>query len=421
MTKRVIVLGAGFAGLWSAVGAARKAAELAAAGDIDITVVDRAPYHNIRVRNYEPDLSDVCIPLDTVLGPVGVRVVLGEVTAIAPAERQVTVKPSDGELALTLSYDRLVLALGSELVRPPIPGLAEHGFDVDTYEAALRLERHLRQLGSRPPAPGAFTAVIIGSGLTGIEVATAMPARLQAARPPGSTDVPVRVILADRLPYVGSDMGEHARPVIEAALRQLDIQTLLNVTAASIDARGLSLNSGERIEAATVIWCGGMRASPLTASLAAERDGLGRVVVDEYLRVCGVPAVFAAGDVARAMVDEGHPTVMSCQHGRTMGRYAGHNVVADLLVEELMPVHFPGYVTCLDLGPPGALLTRGWDRQVTATGASAKGTKRTINCELVPPPRSKRREEILAAAAPVIARPPAVDGKPRPGPVTTAV
>ncbi|MGE0745386.1 MAG: NAD(P)/FAD-dependent oxidoreductase [Rhodospirillales bacterium] len=410
MKKRIVVLGAGFAGLWSAVGAARKAAELGMEGDVDITVVNRTPYHNIRVRNYESDLSEVCVPLDSVLGPVGVSLRLGDVTAIDAAAGRVTVRPGDGGRTLDLAYDRLVLALGSELVRPPIPGLSAHGFDVDTYDAAIRLDRHIKQLGSRPPAPGRFTAVIVGAGLTGIEVATEMPARLHAARPAGAADEPVKVILADRLPHVGSDMGPNARPVIEDALRQLGIATRLDVTVAAIDASGLVLSSGERIDAATVVWCGGMRASPLTAALPAERDAVGRLLVDAHLRVRGLPDVFAAGDVARVMVEDGHPSMMSCQHGRTMGRYAGHNVAADLLGDVPIPVDFPGYVTCLDLGPQGALFTRGWDRQVAMTGATAKATKRMINCELVPPPRSARAEDILAAAAPVAPRPAAVAG-----------
>src|SRR4051812_10847355 len=60
---RIVVLGAGFAGLWAAIGAARKREEIGAAGtDIEIHVVDRNPYHNIRVRNYEVDLSEVALP-----------------------------------------------------------------------------------------------------------------------------------------------------------------------------------------------------------------------------------------------------------------------------------------------------------------------------------------------------------------------
>jgi NADH dehydrogenase len=407
MTRRILVLGAGFAGLWSAVGAARTAAVAGASRDTDITVVNRTPYHNIRVRNYEADLSDVCVPLETVLAPIGVRVALGDVTAIDTTARQVRVAAAAG--GQTLPYDRLVLALGSELVRPPVPGVA-HAFDVDTYAAAVRLDAHIKRLAAQPALPGRFTAVIVGAGLTGIEVATEMPARLAGVRPLSAGE-PVRVILADRGPHVGSDMGEQARPVIEDALSRLGIETRLNVTVAQLDENGLLLSSGERIAAATVIWCGGMRANPLTAGLAAARDALGRLLVDDCLRVPGCPGLFAAGDLARIVLDGAHASVMSCQHGRPMGRYAGHNAAADLLGEPLLPLRIDWYTTILDLGPCGAVYTRGWDRQVIATGGTAKATKRMINGERIYPPRSRRPEDILAAAAPVVQAPPEIGGK----------
>ncbi len=70
---RILVLGAGFAGLWAAAGAARKLEEIGAGpGEVDILVVDGNPYHNIRVRNYESDLSTAAIPLGDVLDPIGV-------------------------------------------------------------------------------------------------------------------------------------------------------------------------------------------------------------------------------------------------------------------------------------------------------------------------------------------------------------
>ena len=89
----------------------------------------------------------------------------------------------------TLGYDRLVFALGSELVRPPIPGLAEYGFDIDTYDAAARLAAHLDGLPGRPASPGRFTALVVGGGLTGVEAATELRrgcGRSPAARPAGS-------------------------------------------------------------------------------------------------------------------------------------------------------------------------------------------------------------------------------------------
>jgi NADH dehydrogenase FAD-containing subunit len=142
---RIIVLGAGFAGLRAAIGAARKLDEIGQSAEV--LVIDRNPYHNIRVRNYEVDLSEAAIPLSELLDPIGVAHRVGEVQAIDLVKQQVTIATRDGREALT--YDRLVLALGSELVRPAIPGLAANSFDVDTYAAAVRLDAHLAALGAQ--------------------------------------------------------------------------------------------------------------------------------------------------------------------------------------------------------------------------------------------------------------------------------
>jgi len=126
------------------------------------------------------------------------------------------------------------------------------------------------------------------------------------------------------------------------------------------------------------------------------------------MRAKNLAKVFAAGDVACGVLDGVHATVMSCQFARPMGRYAGHNVVADLLGEPMLPLNIDWYVTVLDLGAWGALYTVGWDRQVKTTGAAAKATKQIINHERIYPPRSGSRADLLAAAAPSIQAPPAV-------------
>ncbi|MCW1993473.1 NADH dehydrogenase [Bradyrhizobium diazoefficiens] len=402
---RIVVLGAGFAGLWAAIGAARKRDEIGAAGrDIEIRVVDRNPYHNIRVRNYEVDLSEVALPLGQLLDPIGVTHGLGEVEAIDPARREISLVTSDGEE--TLDYDRLVLALGSEVTRPDIPGLADHAFDVDTYIAALRLEDHLVSLGRSVPSPGRSTVVVVGAGFTGIEVAAEMPDRLARAGITGSR----RIILVDPNPTVGATIGAHARPVIETALSALDIETRLGARVASVEAAGVHLSSGEFIPAQTVIWCAGLRASRLAASLPGARDRLGRLLVDPFMRVADLPGVFAAGDVASSVVDGLHPTVMSCQFARPMGRFAGHNVVADLLGLPMLPLRIDWYVTVLDLGSWGALYTEGWDREVRTTGAAAKATKQTINRKRIYPPLSGSKDELFAAAAPTVQAPPPTYG-----------
>jgi NADH:ubiquinone reductase (H+-translocating) len=406
--KHILVLGGGFAGLWSAIGAARQLFEQKAETEAEITLVDRMTYHNIRVRNYEADLREVCIPLCDVLSPVAARVVNGEIFDIDPAGRRVLIRAVEGVRAL--AYDRLVMALGSELVRPPIPGLAGWAFDVDTYAGASRLAQHIEALAGRPATPGQFTAVVIGAGLTGLEVATALPERLRRVREHSNSREPIRVIVADRLPHVGSDMGDGARPFIEEALRSLGIEQHTGASICGVEPDRVVLNSAA-IDAATVIWCGGMRASPLTEKFLGRRDRFGRLMVDEFMRVVAAPEVFAAGDVACAKIDGEHASVMSCQHARPMGRYAGHNAAADLLGKPLLPLQIGWYTTILDLGPWGAVYTNGWDRHVIATGPAAKATKQTINCQRIYPPRTKTREDLLAAAAPAVQAPPEIDTK----------
>lgn len=392
--QRILILGAGFAGLWAAVGAARALDEFAIGPDrVEVTLVNRDAWHCIRVRNYEADLDAIRVPLASVLDPIGVRRVEGEVTGIDLARRSVAVSGTEA----TLPYDRLVFALGSCLVRPAIPGLAEHGFDIDTFAGARRLADHLAGLGEGPASPGRDTVLVVGAGLTGIEVATEMVDRI------GKTG---RVILADHAPQVGSDMGDSARPVIETALAALGVETRMGVSVAAVDAGGATLSTGEAIPAATVIWCAGMRANPLTARFPVERDRLGRLPVDPTLRIIGLDAEFAVGDSARAMVDDSHASVMSCQHGRPMGRFGGYNAVADLLGRPLLPMRIDWYTTILDLGAWGAVYTEGWDRQVVTQGAAAKQTKQIINRQRIYPPLTGDRRAILDAAAPVIQAPP---------------
>ena len=405
-TKRILVLGGGFAGLWSAVGAARKLDEVGCPPEtVEVTLVNRDSFHSIRVRNYEADLSSVRVDLVTVLPPVGIFPMVGDVKGIDFAGQTIQVNTVQGPQEL--SYDRLVFALGSQLLRPPIPGLAKYAFDVDTYLGAARLQTHLVTLPRRPDSPGRFTVVVVGAGLTGIEVAAELPGRLRTILASNKLSGPLRVILADHQLHVGSDMGASARPVIEEALTALGVETRLGIKVVSVDANGITLESGETILADTVIWCAGMRANHLTQLFPTERDRFGRIPVDEFMRVKGVANVFAAGDSACAQMDEGHTSVMSCQHARPMGRFAGHNVVCDLLGLPMLPLHISWYVTILDLGPWGAVYTEGWDRLVVAKGEAAKKTKQVINCERIYPPLNRNRQEILAASAPVIQQPPA--------------
>jgi NADH:ubiquinone reductase (H+-translocating) len=410
---RILVLGAGFAGLWSAVGAARALDEFRIGRDnVQVTVVNRDSWHAIRVRNYEPDLTQLRVALDDVLEPIGVERVAGEVDDIDFEHRQVACSIRGARHLL--DYDRLVFALGSRLVRPEIPGLAEFAFDVDTYEGAARLNDHIDTLPEQPASAGQYTVLVVGGGLTGIETAAEMFGKLRTAVVRGGrvAETP-RVIVADHQPTIGSDMGDGACRVIDEALASLGVATRAGVSVAAVDGSGATLSTGEKIAAATIVWCTGMRANPLTGRFPAKHDRFGRIPVDRFMKVEGMTDIFAAGDVACAVVDDLHSSVMSCQHARPMGRFAGHNVVCDLLGRPMLPLRIEWYTTILDLGPWGAVYTEGWDRHVVATGAAAKKTKQIINCERIYPPRSRDRRQILDAAAPVVQAPPPQFRQPR--------
>ena len=177
---RILVLGAGFAGLWSAVAAARRLDELGAGpGEVEVLVVNRTAWHSIRVRNYEADLDDTLVPLADVLDPIGVKHIVAEVTDINVPERKVACV-MDGALQ-TLAYDRLVFALGSRLAQPAIAGLETYAFNVDTFESGSRLNDHIGALPVLPEFTGQYNVLVVGGGLTGVEVATEMFGKLGAA------------------------------------------------------------------------------------------------------------------------------------------------------------------------------------------------------------------------------------------------
>jgi len=381
--SEVLVLGGGFAGVWSAAGVMRLCRESGIAEpDVYVTLIDAADDMVIRPRLYEADPGGMRVPLDRVLGPIGVRRIAGTVMTIDTLERIVTAVARDGEI-LALPYDRLVLATGSRVVRPSLLG-AEHLFDVDTMPHAATLDSHLRRLPHAPPE-GRYTAVVVGAGFTGLEVATELTERLRAIAGPDHADE-VRVVLVETADVVGPELGEGPRPQIVEALDNLGIDVRLGVTLARVSPAGVELSDGNEIAARTTVWTAGMKASPLTAQVPGERDARGRLRVDEHLRVVGVPGVYAAGDTAAAEAEPGHVVMQSCQHAVPQGKFAGHNVAADLLGLRQVAFAPDPYVTCLDLGPAGAVLTTGWERTVRQTGNEAKELKKSINRIWIYPP-----------------------------------
>ncbi|UNI17035.1 hypothetical protein JDV02_003414 [Purpureocillium takamizusanense] len=384
--QHLVIVGAGFAGLWSAM-AARRLIDLHKAlsreRSIQVTVVAPEPELILRPRLYEANVASMRASLVELFEATDVVFVAARVGVIRPQDGEVDAVDSTGA-DITIPYDRLILAPGSRLARPNIPGLREHAFSIDQIKEAVHLEDHLRSLSKLPSTASRDTIVVCGGGFTGIELAAELPDRLAQIF---GKDGNFRVVIVDRADVIGPELGDNPRPIIASALDELGVEMKLGSAVASIDASGVTLSSGERIDTLTAVWTAGMEANPLVKQLAAQRDGMGRVQVDRDLRIPTLPNVFVTGDAASVVTKEGgHLALQSCQHALRLGRAAGHNAAADLLGIEGRPYEQLNYGTCLDLGGWGSLITDGWERTVHQSGAGAKPIKQFINQTLIYPP-----------------------------------
>lgn len=395
MSKRIIIAGSGFAGLWAAL-AAQRAIHLASQEqNIEVVMVSPSPNVGIRPRLYEAVLENMNPDISELLSVVGVKFLAGWVDKINADQQTIEVSTTEGNRQ-TLSYDRFILATGSTTFMPPIPGLTEYGFSVSTLEDAEKLDQHLKNLANKPANAARNTVVVAGGGLTGLETVTEMPERLRSIL--GETDI--RVVLVDSSTEIGAAMGDQAATVIREALTDLGVEAKAGLRVTALDATGVTLSNGEKIEAETVIWTAGMRANSLTSQIAGEKDNLGRLIGDAYLHAPEAKNIFVTGDTVKVPTDDlGNFNVMSCQHAMSLGRVAGYNAAAELVDLPLHAYSQPKYVTCVDLGPWGALYSEGWNRQVQFVREEAKKIKQEINTVWIYPPVADR-EAVFAIANP---------------------
>lgn len=392
--QKIVIIGTGFSGVWSVLSAKRLLNLRGKEDDVEIHVVSPEPTLVLRPRLYEANAAEMKQDLAPLFKAADIHFIKGTVQKIDTAAETVDVKMDSG--TRTVTYNRLVLASGSAVVRPQVvQGLDMHGFDIDSLPAASKLEAHFTSLANLPPSPARDTIVVCGGGFTGIELATELPVRLGRNK---------RIILVEGASEVGPELGPGPRPVIQKALSDLGVETKLNSLITSISSDGVTLKSGEFIPTKTAIWTAGVRASPLTQQVPGPKDALARIHVDQMLRAVESNHVYATGDAAHVLADtQGqHLALMSCQHALILGRISGHNAAADLLGEELVQYSQAGYGCCLDLGGYGAVVCEGWEREVKVEGWLAKKVKRYINETLIYPPTDVAGA--LAAANPEMAR-----------------
>jgi NADH:ubiquinone reductase (H+-translocating) len=364
---KVVVIGSGFGGFF----AARKLQR----PDIDLTVLSATDG-----MLYQPLLPDVAVgaldprsavvPLASTL--TRARIVRGHATAIDLDARTVTYTDADGGHG-QLSYDRLLLAPGSVTRLLDIPGLAEHAVGLKTVTEALYLRDHLLarlETASVVTDPArrraALTFVVVGAGYAGVEL-TAQMARLTTNLLPLHPAVQaddIRWLLVDVaeavMPELGPSLGESALQLLKK--RRVDVR--LGVSLTNVTESQVSLTDGSVLDCSTVIWCAGVTANPLIATLGLPTVK-GRLVADDRLRVPGHPEVYAIGDAAavpdltKPIGKDGHHPLCppTAQHAMRQATAAARNIRADLSHGTPTPYRHHDLGLVVDLGGPDAAAT----------------------------------------------------------------
>src|SRR4051812_15505125 len=339
MAWRVVILGGGFGGLYTA----RKLEKLLPPGSARITLIN-----DVNFMLYTPLLPGaaggtleprhVVVPLREQLKRTHLK--LARVTSADPSRREVTISSPDGN-SETLTYDQLVVTLGSTSRTLPIPGLAEYAVGFKTLSEAIALRNrlvhtleHAESIEDDQARHSLLTYVFVGAGYAGVEGL----AELQDFAAdvlhlyPRCQMHGIRFVLVearDRLmPEISAGLAEFA----ETELRRRGIEIRRGTTIERVSSDSTELSTGEMIPTRTVAWTAGVKPHPVVGRLGLPLDEGGRIKVDRYCQVEGFRNVWAIGDAA-AVPDPARPGLPSpptCQHAIRQGRTVGHNVAAAL-------------------------------------------------------------------------------------------
>ena len=324
---RVVILGAGFGGLFAA-----KALERA---PVAVTVVDRRNHHLFQPLLYQVATAglspgDIASPIRWILRrQENVQVLLGEARAVDTARRVVALDIGE------LPFDALILATGATHAYFGHDEWHEQAPGLKSLEDALLVRRRVLMAFERAEASAdeaerqrLLTFVVIGAGPTGVEMAGALAEiATHALRHEFDTIDPgsARIVLLEGGPDVLPSFPPRLRDYARQSLADLKVEVRTGTLVTRIEPGGVWAGE-ERIETGTVLWAAGVAASPLGRTLGAPLDRAGRVEVLPDLSVPGAPDVFVVGDLAR-FVQDGQPLPGVAQVAMQQARHAAANVL----------------------------------------------------------------------------------------------
>jgi len=337
---RVVIVGAGFAGLSCAMALRRVRAS--------VTLIDRANYHLFQPLLYQVATAalspgDIATPIRPLFREnFNTRVLLGSVSAVDTQRQHVLMGSSE------IPYDILVIATGAthsyfgkDVWQTAAPGLKRIEDATAIRSRLLTAFENAESCEDPQERASLLTFLIVGGGPTGVELAGAiaelarygMEKEFRQFDPASS-----RIILVQSGPRVLPSFDERLSRIAQRSLERLGVEVLLDSRVEHIDALGV-LVDGRRIAARTVLWAAGVMASPAARWLGCEADRAGRVIVEPDLRVRGMADVYAIGDTAFSTAWNGQPVPGLAPAAKQEGSYVAQ-VIGSRLSGERLPAPF---------------------------------------------------------------------------------
>lgn len=342
MARRILVLGGGYAGALSAIRLARKTR----AEDLEVVLADARPWFVERVRLHQDAAGSgpKRRAFGSLLAGTRVRLRVGTVGELDLERRRARFEDTTGDGdAREEAFDELVLATGSVASAPDIPGMS-HTWSCATEERAFALRAHVAALVRGD-------VVVIGGGLTGIEVATELAER----RP----DLRVTLVAGGVL---GAVVSEGARPYLRRTFDRAGIVVHEHVRVVAVEADAVVLSSGDVLRSDATVWCGGFDANPLARRAGLAVDDQGRALVDARLRSTTRDFVRVIGDAARVEMPgrDGDlaPLRMGCATAMPQGAFCADDLAAELGGRPAHAFSFAFAAECLSLGRREGIVQR---------------------------------------------------------------
>jgi len=348
--KRVLILGGGFAGAYTALALQKK---LAGVPDVEVMLVSQENFVLFTPMLHEVAGSDAAAP--DVVQPLRkmlrrTSILIGDVETIDLGKKQVRVRQSDLVHHRDLTYDQLVLALGSVSNFYHTPGIEERTLTMKTLGDALAVRnRAIDALESADGEPdetlrkAMMTVVVVGGGFAGVETVGAVNDLMREAMKfyNNLSEDMLRIVLVDAgeiiLPELGKSLGLYA----EKELGKRGVEIRLKTAVKGYDGKEILLGDGTKIASNMIIWTAGITPVPIVSTLPCAKER-GHIVANEFLQVQDQPGVWALGDCAQVpdLTNPGKFCPPTAQHATRQAPVVAHNIVATMRGQALKPFKF---------------------------------------------------------------------------------